>query len=402
MHIALVNQWFPPESGHGGVAMHNYYFTQACSQLGHEVTVISKRLSYEVPAIRYVNGVTVIRVPAFGLYRYRRLPGLGRYYHAIELLAYSWRVCQALRMVHNYKPVDIAEFADVNAEGYFWQAGLGGKLAIRCQTPAFVLARYYSDVEAPYDMRLIHRAEKQTIQKSSLLFAPTENMAQQIQTACGIASDRFHVIPDALDTTQFTPAPQRKVSDRVTVLFVGRLERAKGVEVLADAIPVVCRQFAKVRFVFIGGDRPRAETGSHRRYLEQKLQDQLAADQVEFQGEVSHAELIEAYRNADISVAPSLLYESFSYTCAQPMACGVPVIASHIGGIPETLAHGECGILVPPGDVKALAAALLQLCADPALRRTLGDAGRERTEQVFAPKVVARRNLDVFTRALAA
>jgi starch synthase len=83
------------------------------------------------------------------------------------------------------------------------------------------------------------------------------------------------------------------------------------------------------------------------------------------------------------------------------MSCGLPVVTSRIGGIPETLAHGEWGILVEPGDVQELAAAVLRLCEDPVLRRALGDAGRTRTEQVFASEVVARRNLDVFAQALA-
>jgi glycosyltransferase involved in cell wall biosynthesis len=401
VHIALVNQWFPPESGNGGVAIHNYHFTLACSKLGHEVTVIAKRPSREVSVMRSVNGVTVLRIPALSLYRYRRLPSIGRYYHAIGLLAYSWRVCRALRIINEQKPVDIAEFADVNAEGSFWKPGMSRKLAIRCQTPAFVLARYYSQTEAPYEMRLIHCAEKHTIQRSSILLAPTANMAQEINAACGVDLQRFHVIADALDPQLFTPGPRKGTSEKVTVLFVGRLERAKGVEVLAKAIPLVCRQFPNVRFVFIGGDRPRAETGSHRAYLERTLHDQLAAGQVIFRGEVSQDDLIEAYRQADIGVVPSVLYESFSYTCAQPMSCGLPVVASRIGGIPETLAHGECGILVEPGDVQELAAALLRLCEDPVLRHALGDAGRTRTEQVFAPEVVARRNLDVFAQALA-
>ena len=89
------------------------------------------------------------------------------------------------------------------------------------------------------------------------------------------------------------------------------------------------------------------------------------------------------YQQTDIAVVPSLLYESFSYTCAQAMAAGVPVVASRIGGIPETVDDGINGILVEPENAEALAAAIIKLAKDDVLRKKTGNKGREKAERSF-------------------
>jgi glycosyltransferase involved in cell wall biosynthesis len=400
VHIALINQWYPPESGSGGVAMHNYYFANACSKLGHRVTVIARRPSPDIPARHCTDGISVLRVSTPNLYRCRRVPLVGRQYRVVAALIYSWQVCQALATLHREVHVDVAEFTDVNAEGFFWRTRAPMKLAVRCQTPAFVLARYYAAAESVYDPVLLGQAERQVIRRADTLFAPSRDMAAVISDACQLAPHRFHVIPNALDTQLFSPRIRRTEGKELTILFVGRLERAKGIEVLAQAIPRVCQKVPRARFQIIGTDRPRPLNGSHRRYLEGTLGEYITSGQVELRGAISQLALLDAYHEADIGVVPSLLYESFSYTCAQAMACGLPVVASRIGGIPETLGQGECGVLVTPSSPQELSAALVDLCHHPAKREALGAAGRERAVTAFSSDTVARRNLDVYEQAL--
>jgi glycosyltransferase involved in cell wall biosynthesis len=100
-------------------------------------------------------------------------------------------------------------------------------------------------------------------------------------------------------------------------------------------------------------------------------------------------------------VVPSILYESFSYTCAQAMAAGRPVVATRIGGIPETVEDGVTGLLVEPGNAAELAEALIRLALDPVQRARMGQAGRERVARDFNPATVARRMLAVYARAAA-
>jgi glycosyltransferase involved in cell wall biosynthesis len=162
---------------------------------------------------------------------------------------------------------------------------------------------------------------------------------------------------------------------------------------------LVLRRVA-ARFVLIGEDSTTAAGGSQRAELEAQLRQANALDSVEFAGEVDQAALGDWYRGADICVVPSLLYESFSYTCAQAMAWYKPVVATRIGGIPETVEDGVTGSIVEPGDVGQLADALVRLAQDAGLRAAMGRAGREKALGEFDARKVAKDNLEVYARAI--
>lgn len=400
MHFALVNQWYPPES-HGGVAAHNYYFTIAVARLGHHVSVITASNSGRVKYEKAQGCVDVYRIPSPNLFRYRRLPIVGPHVRFIQALIRSKQAVKFLKDLQRTTPVDIVEFAEVNAEGFFWRKGVGKRLAVRCQTPAFVLARYYTKQEMPYNSALLGWAEKHVIRQADILLAPSNDMAKVVTEDCGLSPGQFHVIPDALDTDLFSPDPSIKKSNtQINILFVGRFERVKGLEVLVEAIPRVCQEIPQAHFILIGNDRPRAEGGSMQQYVWRKLERQIEAKQVDIRGSVPQEELIQNYRQAHIAVNPSLLYESFSYTCAQAMACQVAVVASRIAGIPETLDQGRAGMLVTPGDVNELAEALILMCQDEVKRDELAEAGRKRAEICFNASIIAKRNLDLFQSVL--
>jgi glycosyltransferase involved in cell wall biosynthesis len=182
---------------------------------------------------------------------------------------------------------------------------------------------------------------------------------------------------------------------------VGRLEWAKGTHLLAAVIPAVLTRQA-AHFTLIGADRPYGPDGSMRRWLAGQLAAAGCRAAVTMRGVVEAAALAAAYQTADLVLVPSVVYESFSYTVADAMAHGVPVIASRIGGIPETLDDGVSGLLVTPGSVLELVAAIGRLAGDPALRRRMGQAGRAKVERVFAPERIAPQMLAVYDHAIAA
>ncbi len=401
MHIALVNQWYPPETGGGGVAMHNYYFAQACARLGHHVTIIAQRPKPATPALRVEGNITILRVTSPDFYRARRLPLLGRQYRVVQGLLYSWQVCRALKMRHRELPVDVAEFAEVNAEGFFWNGSMSKRLVVRCHTPAWVLDRYYTRVESPYDANLLGWAEKRVIRRAHLITAPSQDLANVISADCGLPVARIHPIANALDVDQFKPDPSVPKADTLTALFVGRLERQKGIDALVKAIPIVCAQFPNIRFTIVGGSRPRPGGGLYSDYIKTELAAQIAAGQVALCGFVPDEQLAGLYQRSHINLVPSVLYESFSFTAAQGMAFGLPVVASRIGGVPETLGFGECGVLVEPDNPDELAAGILTLARDPALRERMGAAGRARAVSTFTADVVARATIAYYESALA-
>ena len=119
-------------------------------------------------------------------------------------------------------------------------------------------------------------------------------------------------------------------------------------------------------------------------------------DRVTFRGRISTEELVKHYSAAEIAVVPSL-YEGFGFPAAEAMSCNVPLIATKAGALPEVAGKdGEVGILVPPADPDALAAAIKRLLSDELLRRKMGEAGRKRVERNFTWEKAAKRILEVY------
>ncbi len=380
--------------------MHNHVLAEALQRLGHQVTILAARTSAAVPAEQERRGLFIHRLLVRSAFPWRRLPGLGRYERPFRQLLHAARVNQALRRVHAARPIAVVEFTEVNAEGYFFARRPPCPVVVRCQTPNFVLRRYYTRQEAPYDTAIIVACEKSLIRRAHALIAPSVDMARTITEACGLPPNLVRVIPNGLPVP--CPPPPRgacAIGQGVVILHVGRLERAKGVGVLTKAIPLVLAAVPTARFVFVGDDCPSATGPSTRAELERALRQAGVAGAVQFRGRVDEAGLAASYAEADICTVPSVLYESFSYTCAQAMAAGKPVVATRIGGIPETVGDGVQGLLVPPGDAPALAAALIQLAREPALRAALGRAGRERVVAAFDPVQVAQMTLAVYAQA---
>jgi glycosyltransferase involved in cell wall biosynthesis len=125
------------------------------------------------------------------------------------------------------------------------------------------------------------------------------------------------------------------------------------------------------------------------------------AHRVVFRGKISPDELQASYARAAVCVLPSVLdargdTEGLGVVLLEAMNHGTPVIASRVGGIPDIVEDGESGLLVPPGDADALAAAVRRVRDDPALARRLGEAGRRRLREQFSWSAIVQRWLDVY------
>ncbi len=203
------------------------------------------------------------------------------------------------------------------------------------------------------------------------------------------------VIYNGVDVGQFRPGlrdqalrQQLGVGDAETLFaFAGRVVGWKGLEVAVRALAEPALKDLSVRLLIIGeGD---AKPGLAR------LAKQLGvAERLLFQGAVPHKLLPDWYALADVGVFPSVADEAFGITIAEAMACGLPVIGSYIGGIPEVIGNEEVsGLLVPVADHRALALAMGRLARDITLRETLGKQARQRIEQKFTWRQSAERLL---------
>lgn len=394
MHIILANRWYPPESN-GGIAVYNFNLVQGLLKLGHKVTVFTSSNSKGSKKTNHHKDIQIIPVQLPHYSRMYRLPLLGRYMREWQQFVYSVTVSRAIKRLSKSMYPNIVEFAEVNAEGFTYVSSKSRyPVVIRCHTPTFVLRDHYAQSEITYDTHLTIFMEKHCIRKANGITAPSNDMAQVIEQEFDDLKNKVTAIANPIDTNyyKFQKSTNLKYSKKdIVVLHVGRLERVKGIWVLAKAIAKISQSVPNVRYVFVGGDRQDAEGRSNLEQLKSFFQSTGVSQKVQFVIDADQDTLINCYAEADIAIVPSLNYESFSYTCAQAMSSGLPVIASRIGGIPETVDDGECGILFTPGDIKDLAEAIKTLANDGPLRQKMGLHGRNKAVDNFDSVVVARR-----------
>ncbi|MFC2045833.1 glycosyltransferase family 4 protein [Chloroflexota bacterium] len=201
----------------------------------------------------------------------------------------------------------------------------------------------------------------------------------------------YTIIPNGVDLKHFSPdvAPINEYCDgKANVLFVGRLEKRKGLNYLLGAFQIIKKEVPESRLIVVGPG-----TVLRRRY-EEWVNDRDIKDVV-FTGQVSHDDLPRYYQTADIFCAPATGGESFGFVLLEAMSMGKPIIASKINGYASVLTDGSEGLLVPPREKARLAKSIVALLADKSLRQQMGERGRIKAQD-YSWESVAQRILDYY------
>jgi glycosyltransferase involved in cell wall biosynthesis len=202
-----------------------------------------------------------------------------------------------------------------------------------------------------------------------------------------LADVPIEVIPYTTSLPRPAPAVSASLDVPPKVLFVGRLVERKGVTHLIEAVSRLRDRSVRLVIVGDGPERPKLEDAARRLGI---------PDRVEFRGKVPASELQAAYARARAFVLPAVLdargdTEGLGVVLLEAMNHAAPVIASRVGGIPDIVEDGVSGLLVPPGDVAALAAGLQRVLDSPDLARRLGEAGRRRLHERFSWEAITAR-----------
>ncbi len=194
----------------------------------------------------------------------------------------------------------------------------------------------------------------------------------------------YKVIPNGVDLRRFAQAvPLARWQDgRPNILFVGRLEPRKGLIPLLKAFRIVRKAGCDCRLLVVGSGPLEREA---RRYV---MTRRLLG--VEFLGRVSDQEKVQLFKTADVYVSPATGRESFGIVLLEAMAAGTAIVCSDIHGYKGVVKRDEQALLVPPGDQRALAEAILRLIADPALRARMGASGLEHVQEFGWDRVATR------------
>jgi glycosyltransferase involved in cell wall biosynthesis len=224
---------------------------------------------------------------------------------------------------------------------------------------------------------------------ASRFILPSEYLRDWVVARRAMPRSRTRVLYNPIDVDRFRPnAALREESRRrfgfspndVVVGFAGRFERQKGVFVLASALDGVMARSPNARALWVGGGEVAGEVDAlltASPHANRHVREPWSND------------IVACFAAMDILAFPPIRRESFGRVSAEAQACGLPVVASRVGGIPETLCENVSGMLIPPGDVPAWTDALATLVNDASLRARMGVAGRAQASERFSSMQIA-------------
>ena len=390
MKVAMVSEHASPlavlgGADAGGQNVHVAALASAMGRRGVSVRVHTRRDSRDLPGqVAIAPGVVVHHVdagPPEPLAKDLLWPHMEEF---AERLAADWR----------------AERPDV-VHAHFWMSGYAAlKAAMPLGIPVVqtfhalgvVKRRYQGEKDTSPPERV--GVEQDMLRRAARVIATcTDEVFELVRL--GASQGRLNVIPCGADLDLFRPeGPAAPRGAPRRIVCVGRLVERKGIGNVVSALP----ELPETELVVAGG--PEADRlGEHAeaRRLMALAEDAGVADRVELCGRLERHEVPALIRSADAVVSVPW-YEPFGIVPLEAMACGVPVVASAVGGMIDTVVDDLTGVHVPPRDPERLASALRRLLDDPERRRRLGLAGVERARRLYDWNRIAATTLDVYAR----
>lgn len=405
MKIGMISEHASPlavlgEADAGGQNVHVAALAQRLAADGHTVDVYTRRDDPALPErVPLTDGVDVVHVDAGPP---ERLPK-----------------DDLLRWMDQFGDELAARFTDPEVRpdvlhAHFWMSGLAALRATRradddgpvvpvVQTfhaLGSVKRRYQGAADTSPTARI--PLERTLCADVDLVIATCQDEVRELRRM-GATDDRVRVVPCGVDLGMFTPGTARtrqEDEDRpLRLLSLGRLVERKGVSTVVEALARLGDQAPPVELLVAGGP-PLGELDRDPevRRLQAQAEQLGVGDRVRFLGAVSHDDVPNLLRDIDV-VACTPWYEPFGMVPLEAAACGLPVIASAVGGMLDTVVHERTGLLVPPRDPAAVADALLRL-SDRRFRLRLGAGARVRAERRYGWASVARQTAEAYAEVV--
>lgn len=388
MRVLILSWEFPPLVV-GGLGRHVGALSRSLVAAGHEVRVVTRGDS-AAAMTSVVDGVRVTRAA---------VDPIDVSFTTESLLSWSFGhehalLRAALPLVREWQP-DVVHAHDwlTAQSGITLAATTGAPLVVTMH--ATERGRHRGWLSSPLN-RAIHSVERWQVRSADEVIVCSRAMQAEVGDGLDTDQDRIVVVPNGVDVDAWR-APRRRAAEMRTglgagplVMLAARLVHEKGGQDLIAAMPAVRRRHPGARLIIAG-------SGPH--------EDELRADArrrrvpVTWVGFVPDDELAVLLAAADVAVVPSL-YEPFGLIALEAQAAGTAVVASDVGGLADLVVDGCTGLLVPPGQPRALAAALDQLLADPALRASLARRARRRVRREFTWAAVAESTAAVYAAAV--
>jgi glycosyltransferase involved in cell wall biosynthesis len=362
--ISLFYYWDPSCAG-----LSTYYFNLARSlaAMHHEVYVITAADNVGGPSVGHVVPVRTRRVDLTEADEGASLvSGVRR---VVGRVRFAWQAYRTVRRIDRAVGVDVVMAPELFGQGLFAALWMRRKLITHVHTPTHISDRY-NERPHPLVTRLLALPERLQTTRSRAVFVASRGLAAVLQAEWGIPAPRLHLVPNAVELSwvRQLAAGQPRAVEGEYLLYFGRLEKRKGVDVIGETLSTVFARRSDISMVFIGQDCG--------------LRDRIAREhagnpRIHFFDAMEKGPLFGAIRHAKLVVLPSR-FENMSYAGLEAMALARPVIGTYGTAFADLIDDGADGFLVPAGDTHALAEKIL-VCLD---RPDLDEIGRRAYERV--------------------
>lgn len=394
--VCFVTQDYPPGQN-GGIARNISQLARSLAAAGHHVHVLTKARAPE--SVDYEDGVWVHRIAIRHFPPPEQSP-IAPLVVPSHIWDHSQTMLEEIAAIDAKRKIDMVycPLWDCEPLAFVLDGRFPTVVALQTTMKFWLDSQTEKAADDDWMTRFgkpIIAMERLILDRASLMHANSRAIVRDIQDRYGIslASDRLYYSPHGMEDwavgLEARPSAKAK-SGKIRLLFVGRLESRKGIDVLLAAAPTILERFPDTVLNIVGDDtivRPDGRT-----YKEEFLELELPASvrkRVIFHGRVEEDELRAFYSECDIFVAPSR-YESFGLVFLEAMMFGKPVIGCDAGGGPEVVTDGKTGILVAPGDVAGLAKAMETLIANAPQRGRMGKAARQDYQHRFTDGVMVK------------
>lgn len=407
LRIALLGYRSHPHVGGQGIYLH--YLSKALVELGHNVDVISGPPYPELDA-----RVNLIQLPSLDLYAMKYPTRALHFKHLLSVADfYEWwsklsggfgePYCFGRRLVSyfkKYKPqYDIVHDNQSLCYGLLQLQKQGENVIATVHHPITRDREIALQAATTKGQRwLINRwysflnMQKEVVQGLNHIVTVSQQSKQDIAEAFARPVEKITVIPNGIDTEVFQPLPHIKRKPWKIITTASSDQPLKGLSVLLNALVQLRSEFPELHLLVIGKLKPDGVT-------EKELNSLQLADCVEFKTGISTEELVAAYAESKIAVVPSL-YEGFGLPAGEALACGIPLICSDGGALPEVV--GSAALMVKAGDVSELVNAIRKLLNDDAMCEQLSLAGRAHSLQHLSWLVVGEKLSDYYRQTITA
>jgi D-inositol-3-phosphate glycosyltransferase len=381
--IAVISMHTSPTAslgqyGNGGLNVYVREVASAFSDRGIATDIFTRRQSPDDPAIEELAPLSrVIYLPAGrSLDKYSLYNEVPRFAEGILAFAESEKIQYDLLYSHYWLSGEVA---------CLLRPGMGAGWAHIAHTLGLVKNRTLARGERP-EPALRIRVEGEIAQQADLLIASTTDEADDLVRSYKADPERVFVVPPGIDLATFQPLDRADARRKIgygagrLLLFVGRLERLKGVEIAIQALALLSdRAHDDLRLIVLGDDARQGAARDGEESEKERLKAVAASlgvrDRVDFLGSVAHHELPYFYAAADAVVMPSYS-ESFGLVALEAQACGRPVVGSGVSGLRSVVRDEVSGYLIDDHDAAIYAERIGRLLADPELAQQMGRRGR--------------------------